>query len=103
MIYENLTMLYNDKFNTLRPGALVHTQGEKGKHPIVFLDLLEWPHDSNLTATLLLRVLNKLEKIPEVLYLQLDNCFRENKNKYILSLCSLLVEKGIFRKVREVH
>lgn len=61
---------------------------------------MEWPHDSNLTTTLLLRILNKLEKLPEVLYLQLDNCFRENKNKYILYLCAQLVEKKIFRKVR---
>ena len=30
----------------------------------------------------------------------MDNCARENKNKYVLALCCLLVELKIFRKIK---
>ena len=66
---------------------------------MVFIDLLKWAHDSNLTTNILLRCLSTITKLPDVLSLQLDNCFRENKNKYVLALCALLVEKKLFRKV----
>jgi len=39
-------------------------------------------------------------KLPPVLYLQLDNCYRENKNVYVLSFLEWLVLRGIFVKVR---
>jgi thioester reductase-like protein len=29
-----------------------------------------------------------------------DNCGRENKNRFVLALCCLLVELGIFRKIK---
>ena len=84
-------------------GVLVHTRGERGKKAYAYVDLLQYPHDSNLCANILLEVLHhhcqSEGHIPDVLYLQLDNCFRENKNKYILSLCALLVELKIFKKV----
>ena len=31
--------------------------------------------------------------------LQMDNCFRENKNKYLLAVGLLLVELGIYKSV----
>ena len=34
-----------------------------------------------------------------LLYLQLDNCWRENKNRYIFALLAWLVQKDVFRKV----
>lgn len=37
--------------------------------------------------------------MPPYLFLQMDNCYRECKNRYILGFCSLLVEKGIFKEV----
>ena len=37
---------------------------------------------------------------PRSLYLQMDNCACENKNKYVFAFCSLLVELGIFRKIK---
>ena len=30
----------------------------------------------------------------------MDNCSRENKNKYVFAFCALLVELGIFRKIK---
>lgn len=32
----------------------------------------------------------------------MDNCVRENKNKYVLGFLSLLVEKNIFTEVRKI-
>ena len=40
-------------------GVLVHTRAPCGKLAFAFLDLLQWPHDSNLTATLLIKALLK--------------------------------------------
>ena len=76
-------------------GAIVHGRGQH-----CFVDLKEIPHDSNLTISVLLRVLQLYApNIPKVLYLQLDNCGRENKNKYVLAFLCLLVELGVFDKV----
>ena len=43
------------------------------------------------------------EFLPEVLYLQLDNTARENKNKYCLAFLALLVEEWIFSEVCNSH
>ena len=42
-------------------------------------------------------LLNK--PLPQCLYLQLDNCAGENKNRYVFAFLSLLVAKGIFKQV----
>ncbi|XP_073254276.1 uncharacterized protein [Porites lutea] len=44
--------------------------------------------------------LSKEGRLPPFLFLQMDNCYRECKNRYILGFCSLLVEKEIFQEVR---
>lgn len=68
-----------------------------------YFDPLQWPHDSNLTISVLLAILqqvqSKLGALPKILYLQLDNTSRENKNKYLLSFLAHLVELKIFKKV----
>ena len=84
-------------------GALVHTEAESGKRAYAFFDLLQFPHDSNIVIEVILRILINLkntgQQLPETLYIQLDNCFKENKNKYLFSFCSLLVSKKVFSKV----
>ena len=81
-------------------GALACAEAVKGKLAFGFYDLLQWPHDSNLTICVLLSIIQQLPKrIPEVLYLQLDNCFQENKNKYLLGFFALLVKLKVFQKV----
>ena len=40
-----------------------------------------------------------VQVIRHTLYLQLDNAGNQNKNRYILGFCALLVEKKVFRKV----
>jgi len=57
--------------------------------------------DPNLTIECLQRTLKWVEearggKLPNQLYLQLDNCFRENKNSLLLNWLASLVERGLF-------
>ena len=76
-------------------GALVH-----GRRSYAYVDLHLWPHDSNLTINVLLNVLfSQRKELSDVLYLQLDNCFRENKNQYVFGFLALLVQHGIFKEV----
>lgn len=37
--------------------------------------------------------------LPKTLFIQLDNCWRENKNKYLLSYIEYLVLRGVFEEV----
>ena len=37
--------------------------------------------------------------LPKKLFLQLDNCAKDNKNRYIMAFCSLLIAWKIFKKV----
>ena len=82
------------KLKTHLTGVLNH-----GRETLGFFYLHQWPHDSNLTINVLLRVLVKLDNIPDILYLQMDNCWRENKNQYIIVFLAVLVHLGIFKKV----
>lgn len=41
----------------------------------------------------------KRRNLPPVLYLQLDNCYRDCKNIHILGFCALLVKTRVFKKV----
>lgn len=78
-------------------GALVH-----GRQMFAFLDLMQYPHDSNLTLNCLLRALVSTASggcLTRKLYIQLDNCGRENKNKYFLACMALLVKNAIVEEV----
>ncbi|XP_070534490.1 uncharacterized protein [Ptychodera flava] len=60
----------------------------------------QFPHDSNLTMNILLEVLvESKDHLAKALYLQLDNCFRENKNRFLLSLMALLIQLDIFEEI----
>jgi hypothetical protein len=60
--------------------------------------------DGNLLPTILLDYLARVKAergfLPPVLYLQLDNTARENKNKFVMTFLSLLVERGVFEKIK---
>jgi hypothetical protein len=61
-----------------------------------------WPKGANATIEVIQRTLRHLESqgpLPEVLYLQMDNCWRENKNRYLFGYLALLVFRRIFRTV----
>ena len=67
----------------------------------------KWEHGSNQTITFLQKVLVECEKrskrddgrLPPVLFLQADNCGRENKNRYLIAYLSSLIKKGIFKEI----
>lgn len=65
----------------------------------MYIDLLTWPHDANLVINILLDVISRSNHIPPVLFLQLDNTARENKNQYILAFLAYLIEIEIFTEV----
>ena len=73
------------------------------KHTSVALTISSGAHDSNLTMNILIILLEKFNDrfgLPPVLNLQLDNCWRENKNKFVFTFLALLVEWSVFDKVR---
>ena len=90
------------RLRTHLTGGLAHTQAPRGKLAFGYYDLLQWAHNCNLTLHCLLSILHDLECVPSILYLQLDNCFRENKNKYVLAFCAYMVEMKLFKKVCDV-
>ena len=66
--------------------------------PSVFITYPNIHNDPNLTVTVMQRVLQMWQGIlPPVLYVQLDNTARENKNSTVFSYLSMLVERGIFK------
>ena len=78
-----------------------------GHGSYAYADYLQWPHDPNLTMNVLIEVLQcrfmdligSCQQLPKKLYLQLDNCMRENKNRHVLGFLSLLVQEKIFEEV----
>ena len=86
----------NWKLKTHVTGAIVHGQGVYG-----YFDICEWSHSSNMTIAILMNILYMYkDSLPPVLYLQMDNCGRENKNRFVFAFCALLVELGVFRKIK---
>ena len=80
-------------------GVLVHGTMDFGKSAMAFINTSDLSSDSNLTLNVLMKALetyaSRSGSLPEVLYLQFDNCWRENKNMYVLGFCYLLVALGI--------
>jgi hypothetical protein len=72
-----------------------------GVRPYVYTCTEALASDSNLTIECLLRTLNQLSRpLRPILYVQADNCSRENKNKFVLALLAQLVQMKVFTKVR---
>ena len=77
-------------------GAIVH-----GRRSFAFIDEHLWPHDSNLSMNILLSILSQLENLPPTLFIQLDNCFRENKNRFVFGFLAMLVHHKVFKEVSQ--
>ena len=78
-------------------GCLVHGVGAFN-----YFDFLQWSHDCNLTLCTLMETLLQIaarQPLPYRLLIQMDNCVRENKNKYVMAFCAILVELEIFTEV----
>lgn len=77
-------------------GAVVHGFGIQ-----LYRHLDKFPRGANVTIEVLHRmILTVWEKnggrLPKKLYIQMDNCWRENKNKFVFAFLSDLVLKVIF-------
>ena len=97
VIQPNMLLAPNFKFvfyRTHLTGAINHGFGAH-----CLIDLLTWPHDANLIINVLVDVILKRERLPPVLYLQLDITARENKNKYVMAFLAYLVQAGVFKEV----
>jgi hypothetical protein len=74
-----------------------------GSAPYIYLAHENILSDPNLTCEVLMRVLlaeeRKRGSLPKTLYLQFDNCWRENKNTYTEKFLEWLVERGVHRVV----
>jgi hypothetical protein len=69
---------------------------------ILFPHLDHWKHDANLHISFLfcyLRQLREADKLGKNLMLQMDNCWRDNKNKWFFGFLSHLVAFGWFDSV----
>ena len=66
---------------------------------MAFVDVQQWPHDANFTMNIILQILVRMDWIPDTFYIQLDNCWRENKNKFVIVFLAVLVKADIFKKV----
>ncbi|XP_053381351.1 uncharacterized protein LOC123565970 [Mercenaria mercenaria] len=89
-----------DLLKTHITGVINHGHG--GFH--TYVDVNEYPHDPNLTINIILKTLKRTAQmhentLPPVCYIQADNCARENKNRYVLAFCELLVAEKIFNEV----
>ena len=63
-----------------------------------------YPHNANLLLSILWHHMYRMLLLeqhahPQELFLQADNCWRENKNRWVLAFCSWMVMIGLFRKV----
>ena len=79
-------------------GCLSYNQVVK---PWVFLSYPNVHNDPNLTITIMHSVLQSwIGPLPPVLYVQLDNTARENKNSSVFGYLSMLVHRGLFKKIK---
>eukprot|EP00112_Aurelia_sp_Birch-Aquarium-sp1_P005746 Seg1651.1 transcript_id=Seg1651.1/GoldUCD/mRNA.D3Y31 product="hypothetical protein" protein_id=Seg1651.1/GoldUCD/D3Y31 len=86
-------------YETHITGVLSHAS----KYPVQYIDCQEWSHDSDHTMNVLFKTLADISKdghLPPTLYLQMDNCWRENKNVYVLGACALLVKLKVLKKIQ---
>ena len=84
-------------------GFINHTTGLK----VLIPHMSNFADDPNLAISLLLNELDEFAKecirentpLPENCHLQLDSCFKENKNRWALGFQAVVVGLGIFKKV----
>ncbi len=62
-----------------------------------------FPHGGNLTCTMIWNHLVGLQKsgkkLPPILHLQIDNCWKDNKNSTVLRFLGYLLTRNIFKEI----
>ena len=70
-----------------------------GKECLAFVDVFQWPHNATYPMNGVLRLWRPMDYTPDKLNLQMDNCWRENKNQFVIVFLALLVKRKVSRKV----
>lgn len=73
------------------------------KHLSLFVMTEEFESGANHVLEAIHSVLQKKRAVgtlPEVLFIQADNCTRKNKNKFFMAYCEMLVANGVFLEVQ---
>ena len=61
---------------------------------------MKFSHGPNLVLHCLMMTLTKIKPKGKVLYLQLDNTYKENKNSYLMRFMSYLVNQNYFEQIQ---
>jgi hypothetical protein len=80
-------------------GALVHG---RGAYAFVIPDHEEQGHNPTIQIiweVIVDQYVRNRNKLPPVLFLQLDNTTRQNKGRYVFAFLALLVEHGVFERI----
>lgn len=67
--------------------------------PYIYTSNDMYPKDANGTIDAILSTLRQQKSLPEILFLQLDNCGSENKSKVFYAFIASLVASGMFKTV----
>ena len=85
-------------------GAIISSghYAEKMKH-FFFVNHNQFEQGSNMVITVIYHLLHDFlkdhKKFPKHLHLNTDNCGRENKNRYVFTFLSALVQLGVFSSI----
>ena len=76
---------------------------EKNRKVLFYVNHDIFENGSNLVITLIHHLLQEFlsdwKKLPKKLHLNLDNCWKENKNRYLFSFLASLLELNIFEEI----
>ena len=85
-------------------GCTIYNGWYENKRKVLFYinhDIFE--NGSNLVITLVYLLLQEFigdwKKLPRKLHLNLDNCWKENKNKFLFSFLASLVQLNVFEEI----
>ena len=105
-VYQIPHFNYKTKLNQNFPHLLANGVLDHTGKAFIFTAFKNISHDSNFTIECLQRTLENIEaqsgnnfKFPPKLFLQMDNCWRENKNRYVMGYLSLLVHRKVFKEI----
>ena len=85
-------------------GAIVYSSHYPSNRKVkMIVNFDQFEQGSNMIVSILYRLLietqQDLGKLPAVLHLSLDNCWRENKNRFVLSFLASLVQLDILSEI----
>merc|ERR1719318_34743 len=97
-----MTLMYKlpSKITGVIASSSLYSENRKVK---MFINHDQFENGSNMIISIVYKMildfLNDHKFLPPILFLNLDNCGRENKNRYLLAFCCALVELDIFSEI----